>query len=156
MTVIEELKQHMGTDEPQSLLARVKAALITELATELKEITKEIKERLTELAKELSKELATELSKELAKELATELATEFGIEPQIRLDLIERAKVALTRRCASLRATDGCVSPFHHRGKQYYQIDLSGPCLEGGVTFIYSPHGDRMRCRDNSDNRIVP
>jgi hypothetical protein len=87
------------------------------------------------------------------------------IEAQYRLDLIARAKAAFTRRCAFLQATDGRAIPFQHKGKQYYEIDLSGPCLDCEIdhlqhyaTYIYSPHGDRLRISQDRDNcnRVVP
>ena len=91
-------------------------------------------------------------------------------EVQRGFDLIARAKTAFTKRTTHLRATDGMIIPFRHIGKLYYQIDLSGPCLDCEIchrqhyaTYIYSPHGDRLRlskyhdnCTSDACNRIVP
>jgi hypothetical protein len=100
----------------------------------------------------------------------THVKNMIGDEVQRGLGLIARAKAAFTKRTTYLRPTDGMVIPFRHRAKQYYQIDLSGPCLDCEIchtqhyaTYIYSPHGDRLRLsqyhdlgRDVVCNRIVP
>ena len=82
-------------------------------------------------------------------------------EVQRGFDLIARAKTAFMRRFDFLRATEGMVIPFQHRGKRYYQINLSGPCLDCEIyhlqfyaTYIYSPHGDRLRLSQYQDDNV--